>query len=117
MSESLITQKTRILLKGYEVAGEPIYYNKISDMFTSGIPDYEGVFYSLAWYLELKDKGLKAGKLQKWHLQRAEKAGAIVLSTDNYMEVVDFFEHIRVNYLYILQQKTAKIRKMKLVKH
>lgn len=96
MAESLITQKTMKLLKSFELAGEPIYFNKISDRFTSGIPDIVGVYYSVPFYIELKDAGEKARKLQVWHLNKARGAGAHVLDTDNYDEVVEFMSLIKI---------------------
>jgi hypothetical protein len=98
MSEALITRKTKKLLDTYESSGEPIYFNKISDRFTSGIPDFQGTFYGVSFYIELKDKGEEARKLQDWHLKRARNAGAEVLSTDDYDAVVVFMERIRVNH-------------------
>ena len=103
MSEALITNKTRKLLKDYEAAGEPIYFNKIADKFTSGIPDYQGTFYGISWYLELKDEGKEARKLQLWHLKQAKKAGAETLSSDKFNEVFDFFERIRLNHEHIVR--------------
>lgn len=107
MSEALITKKTKKLLDSYEENGEPIYYNKISDRFTSGIPDIQGTFYGISFYIELKDAGEKARKLQKWHLRRAKKAGAEVLSTDDYDAVVVFMERIRVNHEHIIRARYA----------
>jgi len=95
MSEALITKKTKKLLDSKELRGEPIYFNKISDRFTSGIPDIQGTYYGVSFYIELKDKGEEARKLQDWHLTRAKKAGAEVLSTDNYDEVVAFIDQIK----------------------
>ena len=98
MSEALITKKTKKLLDSYESSNEPLYYNKISDRFTSGIPDIQGTFYGISFYIELKDAGKEARKLQDWHLRRARNAGAEALSTDNYDEVVVFMERIRLNH-------------------
>lgn len=107
MSEAAITKKTKALLDNYESRGEPIYYNKISDRFTSGIPDIQGTFYGVSFYIELKDKGEEARKLQKWHLSRAKKAGAEVLSTDDYDAVVVFLERIRLNHEHIIRERYA----------
>ncbi len=74
MSEAKITKKTKALLDKYESQSLPIYYNKISDRFTSGIPDIQGTFYGVSFYIELKDEGKEARKLQDWHLKRAKKA-------------------------------------------
>ena len=98
MSEAKITKKAKALFDNYEAEGEPIYYNKISDRFTSGILDFQGTFYGVSFYIELKDKGKEARKLQTWHLNKAKNAGAEVLSTDNFDDVVGFMERIRTNH-------------------
>lgn len=105
MSEALITAKTKKCLKQYELDGLPIYFNKISDRFTSGIPDYQGTFYGVSFYIELKDKGKEPGRLQAWHLRRAHKAGAMVLSTDCFGDVFNFLERIRTNHEHIVKAR------------
>ena len=107
MSEAKITKKTKTLFDNYEADGEPIYYNKISDRFTSGIPDFQGTFHGVSFYIELKDEGEEARKLQTWHLNRAKKAGAEVLSTDSYDAVVAFMERIRLNHEHIVRARYA----------
>jgi len=105
MSEAIITKKTKTLLDKFILAGEPLYYNKISDRFTSGIPDFQGTWYGVSWYVELKDEGEEARALQEWHLRNARRAGAQVLSTDNYDEVVTFLERIRLNHEHIVKAR------------
>lgn len=105
MSESKLTRATKALLDDYEKAGEPIYYNKISDRFTSGIPDFQGTFHGISFYIELKDKGRTASKLQEWHLERAKKASAEVISTDDYIDIVNFMNRIRVNHRHIVMSR------------
>jgi hypothetical protein len=105
MSEAVITRQTKMMLDKYIMAGEELYYNKISDRFTSGIPDFQGTFYGVSFYIELKDEGKKARKLQDWHLRNARRAGAQVLSTDNYDEVVTFMERIRLNHEHIVKAR------------
>jgi hypothetical protein len=107
MSEAKITKDTKSLLDKYESDGEPIYYNKISDRFTSGIPDIQGTFYGISFYIELKDAGKKARKLQEWHLKKAKKSRAEVLSTDNFEDVKAFMERIRVNHEHIVRSRYA----------
>lgn len=101
MSEAKITGKVKKLLESYEVSGEPIYFNKISDRFTSGIPDYQGTFYGISFYIELKDEGKVARKLQEWHLYKARNAGAMAVSTDSYEAVLEFMEHIKHNHKHL----------------
>lgn len=105
MSEALITHQTRKLLKQYEQNGEPIYFNKICDRYTSGIPDWQGTFYGVSFYIELKDFGEKPRKLQEWHLERARNAGAMCLATDDFHEVRGFMEHIRANHEHIVRER------------
>ena len=105
MSESKITKKTKDLLDRYDADGKPIYYNKISDRFTSGIPDFQGTFYGVSFYIELKDEGEEARKLQDWHLRKAHKAGAEVLSTDSFDAVVLFLDRIEKNHEHIVRAR------------
>ncbi len=105
MSEALITKKVKTLLDNYVVQGEPIYYNKVSDRYTSGCPDISGTFHGISFYIELKDIGKKARKLQDWHLRNARRAGAEVLSTDNYDEVETFLERIKLNHEHIIKSR------------
>lgn len=100
MSEKIITEKTRQLLKDYDVQKEPLFYWKVSDRYTSGLADYAGTFYGYSFYLELKDIGESARKLQEYQLQKAEAAGALTLSTDSFETVKLFFESIRTGVLY-----------------
>lgn len=92
MSEAKLTRKTKTLLDSLD----NIYYNKISDRFTSGIPDIIGVYYGIPFYIELKDVGQKPRKLQEWHLKQADDAGAMTLSTDDYDKVVEFMNDIKI---------------------
>jgi hypothetical protein len=105
MSEAKITKDTKKILDDYKDAGEPLYYNKISDRFTSGIPDFQGTFHGISWYIELKDIGKKARKLQEWHLKQAKSAGAEVLSTDKIDDVRAFLERIRTNHRHIVMSR------------
>lgn len=105
MSEAIITKATRDLLNQYKSNKLPIYFNKISDRFTSGIPDWQGTFFGISFYIELKDKGEQVRPLQEWHLNEARKAGAEVLATDNFDDVVVFMERIRVNHEHIARTR------------
>lgn len=105
MSEARITKKTKDLLDGHINNGEPLYFNKISDRFTSGIPDFQGTFYGISFYIELKDEDKVVRKLQDWHLKRARKAGAEVLSTDSFEEVRAFIDNILVNHVNITRTR------------
>ncbi len=109
MSEALITKQTRNLLKKYETNGEPLYFNKISDRYTSGIPDFQGTFYGISWYVELKDEGKELRNLQAWHLKRAKHAGAETLSTDCFQEVECFFKDIKENHAEISKHLQAHV--------
>ncbi len=93
--EAKITAQTKKLLDKYIKEGHPLYYNKISDRFTSGIPDIQGTFYGISFYIELKAEGKKPRLLQDWHLRNAKKAMAETLATDDYVEVKKFLENIK----------------------
>ena len=104
-NEKVITLKTKRLLNEYKVLGLPIFFWKVSDRYTSGIPDYQGTFYGIPFYLELKGEGEELRKLQKWTIDQCAYAGALTLATDSYEEVVRFFEDIRINHVFILKQR------------
>jgi len=91
MAEARITKQTKGLLDQYIKDGADLYYNKISDRYTSGMADIQGTFNSVPFYVELKDVGKEARKLQVWHLIRAKRAKAAVLSTGCFDEITVFF--------------------------
>lgn len=88
--ERFITKKTKNFLTQLRKKGFPIYFNKISDRFTSGIPDVVGVCKGKAFYIELKDFGKKPRLLQAWQLKQVDKAGGATLATDDFCEVEKF---------------------------
>jgi len=88
--ERTITRQTKALLDTIKKQGAPLHYFKISDRFTSGIPDFVGVYNGRAFYIELKDVGEKPRKLQRWQLEQLKKAGAKTLATDTVDDVVEF---------------------------
>ena len=87
-TEGWITKKTNTLLKGYAKLG--IWFYKVSDKFTSGIPDFIGVCNGRFFAIELKRPGGKAGKLQLFILDRIDRAGGATLVTDDFNEVKSF---------------------------
>jgi penicillin-binding protein-related factor A (putative recombinase) len=73
-----------------------LWYWKVSDKFTSGIPDFVGVYKGRFFAIELKKEGLRARIgdkfglariLQAVILRKIEKAGGLCLATDNIEDV------------------------------
>lgn len=96
--EAKVTEEVRKLFKEIEASGAPIWYQKISDRFTSGIPDYIFCYYGKFGAVELKKEGKKAEKhpwklfqLAKPHqaftLYKIAKAEGHALATDNVEDV------------------------------
>jgi len=87
-TEAWLTKKTNKLLKSYAKRG--IWFYKVADKFTAGIPDFIGVCNGRFFAIELKRPGAKAGQLQLFILDRIEKAGGATLTTDSFDDVKDF---------------------------
>jgi len=91
-TEAWITSKTKKLLDSYAKRG--IWYYKVSDKFTIGIPDFIGVCNGRFFAIELKRPGAKARKLQAHVLARIEAAGGAVLATDDFATVESFVKRL-----------------------
>lgn len=88
LSEAFITRKCRELFEELARKHKDFFFQKISDRFTSGIPDFYLIWDGHCAWIELKKTGEVATKLQAYTLSRLKRAGAITLSTDNFKDVV-----------------------------
>ncbi len=83
------------LCKKYEREYSPhFWFYKVSDRYTSGIPDFHILFRGTAIYLELKRLGEVPDQLQMYVMGRARKAGGLSLSADNINSVKRFLAGI-----------------------
>ena len=91
--EHIITHKTKNLLKEYRKRLRPaFYFQKTSDRYTSGIPDFYILYRGFSAHIELKREGEDAGVLQSHVLYSLQRAGARILCTDDFKEVRDFLK-------------------------
>ena len=88
--ESAITKKVNAYLKTIKYITS-LHYYKVSDRYTSGIPDYIGVMEGVPFAIELKDEGKLPRKLQALTMQEMRHAGWKILSTDKMEDVTRFF--------------------------
>lgn len=95
MSEALITEKTREYLFELRLKHRPhVYYHKVSDKFTSGLPDWYILIKGVSLHIEQKDRGKEPRKLQVHTIRRIREAGGKVLVTDSFHETVKFIESV-----------------------
>ena len=85
--EGKLTKKVKTFLDK-----QPIFYWKVSDKYTSGIPDIVGCKGGKFFAIELKAPGEKPRKLQTMIIRRIKNSGGDVLATDNYDAVTEFIE-------------------------
>ena len=71
-----------------------MWFWKVSDRFSSGIPDFVGVFLGRFFAIELKATGKKPRKLQSYMLEKIRQAGGAVLAADNLEDVERFIEEM-----------------------
>lgn len=93
MAEAKITKQVKKYLDSFPK--HALWYYKVSDKFTSGIPDFIGCYKGNFFVIELKDIGKKPGKLQEWTLKSIVSAGGSVMSTDNFDDVLELFDDLK----------------------
>jgi len=91
--EKVITSKTKAFLEDLQKT-EKLWFFKVSDKFTSGIPDFVGVWRGRFFAIELKRQGGKPRLLQALILSRINKAGGLTLATDDFEDVKKLFDPI-----------------------
>lgn len=95
MAEAKITRDVKDLLKFYKKNFKPhIFFWKVSDRFTSGIPDFYVLIAGTPVHIELKDKGKKPSNIQKHVISSIKLAGGHALISDCFFEVKGFIELI-----------------------
>lgn len=85
MSEAAVTIQVKKFLK--TIPKTELWYWKVSDRFTAGVPDIVGCFCGLFFAIELKDQGKEPRPLQSQILKRINRAKGLAISTDNVVEV------------------------------
>lgn len=89
--ESILTEDTKDFLEFLEKRYTPhIWFYKISDRFTSGLPDYGGVAFGTPFYMELKRENKEPRKLQEYMLRRIQRAGGKAGSFNRFVDVKRF---------------------------
>lgn len=86
-SEAVITNKCRILFQALAKEHKDFFFQKISDRFASGIPDYYILYRGTSIWIELKAEGKKPIMVQYHYLNKLKKAGAITMWTSNFEDV------------------------------
>lgn len=84
-NESHITKKLKEYLAGLKSElGDSFYFQKMSDRFTDGIPDYYILYRGHSLWLELKATRQRPKPIQIHVLKRLARAGAVSEWTDNF---------------------------------
>jgi hypothetical protein len=98
MSEAKLTEQTRKYLKELEIKHRPhVYFHKVSDKFTSGLPDWYILIKGRAVHIEDKDTGKLPRKLQSYTIRKLKEAGALTLVTDSFSETVEFINSVLIS--------------------
>jgi len=92
--ESKLTRKCNIFFKKLKDDFPGFFYQKISDRFTSGLPDYYLLFKGTSIWIELKNQGKRPRKIQSYTLKKLCDAGAITISTDSFEDISNLIENI-----------------------
>lgn len=103
MSEAAFTADFKKHLKKTRVLqGHSFFFYKVSDRFTSGIPDFFVAFRGKAAYIELKDTGEKPTDIQMYQMKRLQQAGIMAVWFDSLPVAVKFIDD--------LVEKNTKLR-------
>lgn len=98
MSEAKITSKVKALLQGYSKKHKPyIFFWKVSDRYTSGIPDYYILIKGTPIHLELKDINKEPSSIQRYMMKRIRQAGGISFSSCDFDEIKMFLDKILID--------------------
>jgi len=93
MAEALVTKNIKDYLDGFKK--HEMWYWKVSDKYTSGIPDFIGCFGGILFGIEAKDAGEKPSKIQSQVSLNIRRAGGQTLLTDNIHDVKVFIKKLR----------------------
>jgi len=94
LSEARITGYCKTLFQRTSLKHSDFYYQKISDKFTSGLPDYYLLYRGVSIWIELKDKNKKPDPIQVYTMRCLKRAGAIVIWTDNFDVIENFIDQL-----------------------
>lgn len=84
MSEARFTAEFKKHLKQVKKEhGNSFFYYKVSDRFTSGIPDFFLAYRGLAAYVELKDRGESPSEIQLYQMDKLQRAGIMAVWFDS----------------------------------
>jgi len=92
LSEAKLTEQCRTYFKKIRLERPDFFWWKISDKYSSGIPDFFVAYNGVAIFIELKDKGRKPGKLQEYTLRCLNRAGVLSIWADDFKTVQAFVE-------------------------
>ena len=95
MSEAKLTADFVKHLKEQKlIYGKSFFYYKVSDRFTSGIPDFFIAFRGESVFVELKDKGEKPSDIQLHKMRRLQQAGVIAVWFDSLAPALEFIDDL-----------------------
>ena len=101
MSEAVLTKRCKKYFDKTSRVHPDFYFHKVSDKFTSGIPDYYVLFRGVSIWIELKAKGETIRPIQNHVMKRLHRAGAITLWTSEFDQVkrlAEQFEHQAIHH-------------------
>ena len=93
--ERLLQKKVRAFLLSEKRNGSPLWFQKIQDVSTAGIPDFIGAYNSVFWALELKAPGKVPTRLQELTLAEIRAARGIGHWVDNYDDFILFYRGLQ----------------------
>ncbi|MCB0421157.1 MAG: VRR-NUC domain-containing protein [Bdellovibrionales bacterium] len=91
MSEATITRKFKTYLKDLSKSHR-VYSHKVSDRFSSGVPDYFVIINGYHLWIELKASGEKPRPIQNHTMARINEAGGRAVWFDDYDNLISFIE-------------------------
>ena len=95
MSEAAFTKDFKKHLKSVgKEHGHSFFYYKVSDRFTSGIPDFFVAFRGVSAYIELKDLRKKPSIIQAHQMKRLQQAGVMAVWFDSLEPATQFINEL-----------------------
>ena len=86
--EGIITKQIKMYLEGLACC----WFFKVSDRFTSGIPDFIGCYRGRFFAIEVKRQGGKPRMLQEYIIDKIKSAGGLAGTIDNISDIENFFD-------------------------
>jgi hypothetical protein len=88
LTEAKLTKKCKDYLENFT----DIYLWKVSDRYTSGVPDLYFIINGRSFHIELKATGKRPGPLQRYIMYKINKAGGTAAWFDNYEDFIVFMD-------------------------